>query len=963
MSIIDFIKKENARDPLTDEELAQLMSVSRVAVTKLRKSNHIADSRKRKKDKMIVDLTKLLKEHAHVSDRRLTELINEKGYNTTRYLVTQLKKEIYRQNPDLCKKSASAVKSSSEEKNVFSEVIGYDGSLKFAVEQAKAALLYPPKGLHTILVGNSGVGKSFMAEKMYDFAVTTDNFDAHAPFMSFNCADYADNPQLLLGQLFGYTKGSFTGASADKKGIVELCNGGILFLDEIHRLPEEGQEILFQLLDKGQYRRMGETETTRKSHIMLIGATTEDPEHSLLLTFRRRIPMLIDIQSYNERPVHERAKLVETFFKQEGNRLKRNLVINKDVFKIFVSYRYPGNIGQLKNIVKVCCAKALLQAMTYDSDRVRVTFQHMPEQIRKDILNGNLIEETDPSTATDLVINYDGQGNPSSNIGSSEEDIYQYIENMHTSLKYEGYDETQVVNLLGHLVDKKLKDIARISTEKRESVNNETLENIVGKEFLQMAEHFYEQARKKIPLLQRSVVYPLATHMKSAHERIMANKGLVYPNLSNVRKAHEKEFFVAKELLRALERKLKLKIPEDEIGFCTLYLWHFQVSNKNQSGHVGIIILSHGHVAGGMAAVINELLGVRHAVGVEMALTDSPSFMLEKTIVAVKRADQGRGCIILADMGSLLSFGPMITSRTGIPVKIIGRVDTLMAMECVRKSLIPEYTMDDIVMDLDQQRVVQPVQSQSFGLPAELKKPVVLTLCITGKGSALKIKDYLQNSYASAFRKIEIIPVGLASHESIEEIIGKYQQTKNIISVVGTIDPKMPGLPYIFFEDLLHESGKTKLERILKGILKKENHLNDVIDSRFVQIDEDSMNKESVLDQMVAVLLKNQRVTEKFSLSIYKRETFGDTLLKGGIAIPHGNSAFVIKPTIMVTKLSHGILWSANQKADLVFMLALDQDSKTYFEQLYPIISDPEEMNQARQMRTQEGLLRLILGR
>jgi Sigma-54 interaction domain. len=71
-----------------------------------------------------------------------------------------------------------------------------------------------------------------------------------SPFIVFNCADYADNPQLLMSQLFGYVKGAFTGAESSKAGLVEKADGGILFLDEVHRLPSEGQEILFFYLTK-----------------------------------------------------------------------------------------------------------------------------------------------------------------------------------------------------------------------------------------------------------------------------------------------------------------------------------------------------------------------------------------------------------------------------------------------------------------------------------------------------------------------------------------------------------------------------------------------------------------------------------------------------------------------------------------------------------------------------------------
>ena len=133
-----------------------------------------------------------------------------------------------------------------------------DGSLKIAIEQAKR-LSYPPKGLNTLLVGPTGVGKTTFAEMMYNYGVHSGRMNSDAKFNIFNCSEYADNPQLLLSQLFGHAKGSFTGADKDKSGLIEKTNGGILLLDEIHRLPPEGQEMLFLLMDKGVYRRLGET--------------------------------------------------------------------------------------------------------------------------------------------------------------------------------------------------------------------------------------------------------------------------------------------------------------------------------------------------------------------------------------------------------------------------------------------------------------------------------------------------------------------------------------------------------------------------------------------------------------------------------------------------------------------------------------------------------------------------------
>lgn len=135
----------------------------------------------------------------------------------------------------------------NKEESPFDKLIGAQTSLKNQIEQAKAAIFYPPNGLHTLIVGQTGVGKTLFANMMYNHAKYINKLGENSPFIVFNCADYYNNPQLLISHLFGHTKSAFTGANTEKPGIVEKADTGILFLDEIHRLPPEGQEMLFTL--------------------------------------------------------------------------------------------------------------------------------------------------------------------------------------------------------------------------------------------------------------------------------------------------------------------------------------------------------------------------------------------------------------------------------------------------------------------------------------------------------------------------------------------------------------------------------------------------------------------------------------------------------------------------------------------------------------------------------------------
>ena len=96
-------------------------------------------------------------------------------------------------------------------------------------------------------------------------------------FTTFNCADYAHNPQLLMSHLFGYAKGAFTGATEDHDGLIQEADGGMLFLDEVHRLPPEGQEMIFYFMDHGTYNRLGETAKARHADVRLVCANDGRP--------------------------------------------------------------------------------------------------------------------------------------------------------------------------------------------------------------------------------------------------------------------------------------------------------------------------------------------------------------------------------------------------------------------------------------------------------------------------------------------------------------------------------------------------------------------------------------------------------------------------------------------------------------------------------------------------------------
>ncbi|MCF0147332.1 MAG: sigma 54-interacting transcriptional regulator [Clostridium sp.] len=961
--IKEVLKEENKKKPLTDEEIAKKINISREIVTEYRNKNNIANSRNRRLEYIEKDALEILKKDRNISDRSLAEALKEKGYKVERYAASNIKKELLsniREDnyiDDLKNEKTEDIREFREQSDFFKEVVGYNGSLRVQVEQAKAAVSYPPHGLHVLILGPSGVGKSHLADAMYEFAKSTSNFSEQAKYIIFNCADYADNPQLLLSQLFGSVKGAYTGATENKIGIVEACDGGILFLDEVHRLPSEGQEILFSILDKGIFRRLGESETVRKSNLMIIAATTENVESSLLLTFRRRIPMVIEIPAIKDRPFEERFELINKAFFEESHRIKKDMLISKNVIRELMNYECQGNIGQLKSDIQVACAISFLEHKLKEDKRLYIDERHLPDYIKEQSRRINIDDsDIEKFIIEDIYISHKGEkiAEEDTRYNKKNVNIYKFIEKRQSELKFVGYSDEEISKILSQQVELEL--IRGAKAINYNVVNTDELMNLVGVKSLETVKMMMKIAKRELTGLQSDIIYPLAVHLNSTYERIRNGKEIINPKLDIIKKRYEKEYNVAKKMCEVVRERLNIEIPEDEVGFITMYIKNYRRYLKTKEGKVAVIVMTHGRVASAMAEVANKFLGVEHAVGLDMDFRDSPDIMLEKAIRLVQENNQGKGCIILVDMGSLVTFGDIITAKTGIETRVIGRVDTLMVLEAVRKSALTDQSLEEIIVDLENDS--KGVASSQYNIESNNLSKLIVTLCITGKGSALKIKEYVESKIDLKGKDIEIISIGFMD-EDVNLALSRISKSKNIEAIVGTINPEFRNIPFISLEELMKGSGVKKLNNIIAK--KEENKLSEIIKKDVVFVNENYKYKDEALDDMARKLINGGYVKEEFLLSVFKREMLGDTYLKGGIAIPHGASEFVTKPTILITKLANKIVWNENYEVDLIFLIALKDDSKKYFEQLYKIIMGEDVLNKIKSSTSKEEILKILL--
>lgn len=699
--------------------------------------------------------------------------------------------------------------STPEGQKHFYDLVGADGSLKYQLRVAMAAVAYPPNGLNMLITGSTGSGKSHFAQTLWKYAKEAGAFGRapeDIPFVVFNCAEYADNPQLLLSHLFGYKKGAFTGALEDKAGIVEQANGGILFLDEIHCLSSSGQEIFFSLLDSGIFRRVGDN-TPRTSRFMLIGATTK-PLTDLLETFLRRMPVLISMPSLSDRPIRERLELVEYFYTEEAMHIGRTLRIQKDALNSILNYSLHSNLGVLKNLVQLSCAKAFLRENVKGNrtGEISVTFSDLSFQTYNEASDTEKNFSGCQQFTEELVVPNQRTKNEKANM-SPLVDVYDFVESRLFGEEKHPTGTDNLQQIIASEIDSYYIDMERALQSP--DMDQKLLDSVLFPGSIGICSEFLGRASVAL-----DHVYPpttatlLAMHISQYVNR-MRSEQPVFPLGVRDLQGYSAELAFLQENRDWLSQAINVPVSTDEMN-CLAVLLH-QAGRKPEKPPVQLTLASvSDSVAAGMARHLNAVYGTNHVHWLDSAAGGT----IFQALCQHLRAFHGEaGNLIFTDMKILTTLEPELYKATGVPCRIVPILEQRLLMEACRLTLHSKQEdldeLKDQIMEEYYRLVLHFFQDSRLDLPVlqekyatEPPKKVILSICITGIGSARSILDILQ-------KRLAYIPmlriVAVSALDDVQQIAAQYGNALRL--VVGTVDPDISGVPFISADRVFSHEG------------------------------------------------------------------------------------------------------------------------------------------------------------
>jgi transcriptional regulator with PAS, ATPase and Fis domain len=226
-------------------------------------------------------------------------------------------------------------------------IIGNDIHLNRALEKA---VRVAPTDISVLVTGESGVGKENIPKIVHSLS-----HRKHAKYIAVNCGAIPEGT--IDSELFGHEKGSFTGATQDRKGYFEVADGGTIFLDEVGELPLTTQVRLLRVLENGEFIKVGSSKVL-KSNVRIVAATNVNMQSAIQKEkFREDLYYRLSTVEIHLPALRERSEDIHLLFRKFASDFAQkyrmpSIRLDENAVSILLNYRFPGNIRQLKNLAE-----------------------------------------------------------------------------------------------------------------------------------------------------------------------------------------------------------------------------------------------------------------------------------------------------------------------------------------------------------------------------------------------------------------------------------------------------------------------------------------------------------------------------------------------------------------------------------------------------------------------------------
>jgi transcriptional regulatory protein LevR/transcriptional regulator with AAA-type ATPase domain len=683
----------------------------------------------------------------------------------------------------------------------FSDLIGYDGSLREAIFQAKSAVLYPSELVFILLYAESGCGLTSFVEKIWNFAKEKRILSDDAPLITFVTAAYLQQKDIIEETLFSSTQTSK----------IREAEGGILFIKDADLLDVKSQERLFHYLTGSSRREIEKVEKT-----WIFCSVSSEQHDNTKKVFEKNFLTRINLPRLVEFSIEERSRLIEKFLQQEAQYCGHAIGLSREAYLCLMIYEPKYHIRDLQRDIHLAYASAYLRLITERLENTSLILSDFPISVRKGFDNlASKRKEIDKIMYIYNTFNFSKNMEEKSNnieYSSDVKDIgvYHWIQEKLTTLGHAGYQKHEINSVFVYELEQ------QIGSFLEKFNKEENVFDIVDDNWKQ--DDLWAELLLKELVEHMECVFPTsATSIVGAYLREIRISEKSLPKVSqlNVLEIMKEQYLiyqVCDNFLKKWAQDTNNKIHVEEVICLALLIIRLSSQASEKTTPV-IIVAMHGEkTATSLVDLINNLIDYP-IISFDMSIektTDEAYFELKKILI---KNNHKQGFLAIYDLEVLKHIFQRLERELNCTIYPLELPLPAMLIEMARVGLSGGNMEAMRNLFLDWTQNIQMKRNHN------MRTPAILTVCLTGKGGAVSIKNYISRMYD--VDGIEIINLAHGDSRMLVDRIQGLKKNHQILCLVGSYNPRVIGVPYISLKQLFEDEGK-----VLLPYLKNSNILD-----------------------------------------------------------------------------------------------------------------------------------------
>lgn len=641
------------------------------------------------------------------------------------------------------------------DESYFLHLIGYDRSLKEPIRITKAAIHYPAETLSILVSAEKGCGSKTLARCTYQYACSIGVLNRSAPFHIIDCSMYDDS-----SFLDAFLQTTSMNHHNNVKSFILLSN-----LSSISKLT--------------MMKVLNATKASHNQHILML----QTNESVLCKFLKEHTDFQIQLPLLEQRTPLERFQFIESFFQVEAGKLKKQIYVNYGLMQSLMLCPIKDNMDGLKRILQYGIANAL--ARSRKAKELKLEFSDFSDDVRKGLLYVNKADE-EFQKLFQKHDDYIFTAEQTYRLNGNEEtmDIYHRVDKM-KQIVCKSANSLESDHFMFHNIETELFDYLMMLNK---GITEEKFNSIVSTKLAEMGKEFVQRASRKFnQIYPKEIYYGICLHLNNIlvqenHKQRISNRLIM-----EIIEKYDEEYFFVKKFIKTIESQFHVKLSLDETVFITLFLkLSLQKCTKKE---VVTLIAMHGEaVASSLAQSVKLLMPVRNVYAFDMPIHQNIEEAYEQLKQTLVEINQGKGIIVIYDMGSLKIMVDQIREETKLNIRTIEMPISLMALSAA-KSSEEGKELDDIYQHLLNEYCDTPYASK------RRKNRLVIALSSVKEQKANEIKSELNRLKDSD--QYEIIGFDLDDKNLLLFKINELNYRGEVVGIVGTYNPEIFNLTFI----------------------------------------------------------------------------------------------------------------------------------------------------------------------